>query len=95
MSDVVRQSDTYHAIAHRLGSWVERFVIAAYAAIEKEYDCERKLKSAKSKGVQENGKRLIRKPKLVLKMRLRFTMILAIFIAVLSVNSTYLIMRVI
>ena len=52
MGDVVRQSDTYHAIAHRLGSWVERFVIAAYAAIEKEYDCERKLKSAKSEGVQ-------------------------------------------
>jgi hypothetical protein len=53
IGDVVRQSDTYHAIAHRLGSWVERFLIAAYAAIEKEYDCERKLQSAKSKSVQE------------------------------------------
>lgn len=53
IGDVVRQSDTYHAIAHRLGSWVERFLNAAYAAIEKEYDCERKLKSAKSKAVQE------------------------------------------
>ena len=53
LGDVVRQSDTYHAIAHRLGSWVERFLMAAYAAIEKEYDGERKLKSAKSKAVQE------------------------------------------
>src|SRR5664280_502193 len=53
IGDVVRQSETYHAIAHRLGSWVERFLNAAYAAIEKEYDCERKLKSAKSKAVQE------------------------------------------
>lgn len=54
MRDVVRQSDTYHAIAHRLGSWVERFVITAYAAIKMEYDCERKLKSAQSEGVQAN-----------------------------------------
>ena len=53
MSEVVRQSDTYHAIAHRLGSWVERFLVAAYATIEKEYDCERKRHSAKSKAVQE------------------------------------------
>ncbi len=49
----VRQTDTYHAIAHRLGSWCGRLETAAYAALEKEYDVERKLKSAKSKGVQE------------------------------------------
>jgi len=49
----VRQSDTYHAIAHRLGSWGGRLETAAYAAIEKEYDEKRKLKSAKSKDVQE------------------------------------------
>jgi hypothetical protein len=53
MGDVVRQSDTYHAIAHRLGSWGGRLETAAYAAIEKEYDEKRKLKSAKSKDVQE------------------------------------------
>jgi len=35
------------AIAHRLGSWVERFLVAVYAAIKKEYDCERKLNPAK------------------------------------------------
>jgi hypothetical protein len=49
----VRQTDTYHAIAHRLGSWSGRLETAAYAAIEKEYDAARKLKSAKSNGVQE------------------------------------------
>src|SRR5450631_497676 len=63
MGDVVRQSDTYHAIAHRLGSWVERFLNAAYAAIEKEYDCERKLKSAKSKAVQEKRQAAYRQAK--------------------------------
>ncbi|MFA5920683.1 MAG: hypothetical protein WC856_05270 [Methylococcaceae bacterium] len=39
-------------LPHPLRMRNERFVIAAYAAIEKEYDCERKLKSAKSEGVQ-------------------------------------------
>ena len=29
MSDVVRQSDTYHAIAHQLGSWADRLEKAA------------------------------------------------------------------
>ena len=53
MNDKLRQSDTYHGIAHNLGSWVGRLETAAYAAIEKEYECARKLKSAKSKDVQE------------------------------------------
>jgi hypothetical protein len=48
MSDVIRQSDTYHAIAHQLGKWVERLEKTAYKAIDDEYECERKLKSAKS-----------------------------------------------
>jgi hypothetical protein len=33
MSDVVRQSDTYHAIAHQLGNWADRLEKAAYKAI--------------------------------------------------------------
>jgi hypothetical protein len=33
MSDVVRQSDTYHAIAHQLGSWADRLEKAAYKAM--------------------------------------------------------------
>ena len=41
MSDVVRQSDTYHAIAHLLGSWVVRLEKAAYKAIGVEHECEK------------------------------------------------------
>jgi hypothetical protein len=53
LSEVVRQSDTYHAIAHQLGSWADRLETAAYKAIGLEYECERKLDSAKSDQVQE------------------------------------------
>jgi hypothetical protein len=53
MSDVVRQSDTYHAIAHQLGNWLDRLEKAAYKAIGVEQECERKLDSAKSDRVQE------------------------------------------
>jgi hypothetical protein len=53
MSDVVRQSDTYHAIAHRLGSWSDHLEKAAYKAIAVENECERKLDSAKSERVLE------------------------------------------
>jgi len=53
MSDTVRQSDTYHAIAHQLGSWMDRLEKAAYKAIGVEYDCEKKLDSAKSDRVLE------------------------------------------
>jgi acyl-CoA-binding protein len=53
MSDVVRQSDTYHAIAHQLGSWMDRLEKAAYKAIGVEHECERKLVSAKSDKAKE------------------------------------------
>jgi len=53
LSDVVRQSDSYHAIAHQLGAWVDRLEKAAYKAIEEEYDCEIKFDSAKSEQVQK------------------------------------------
>jgi len=53
MRDGVRQSDTYHAIAHQLGSWAERLEKAAYQAIGLEHECERKLISAKSDRVRE------------------------------------------
>jgi len=55
LSEVVRQSDTYHAIAHQLGQWSNRLEDAAYKAIEVEHECERKLDSAKSDQMQ--GKR--------------------------------------
>ncbi len=53
MTDVVRQSDTYHAIAHQLGSWTDRLEKTAYKAIGEEQECEIKLDSAKSVRVQE------------------------------------------
>jgi hypothetical protein len=49
----IRQSDTYHAVPHNLGSWCHRLETSAYAAIECEYKAERKLKSAKTKDVQD------------------------------------------
>jgi hypothetical protein len=48
LPDVIRQSDTYHAIAHRLGMWVKILEVAAYSAIEKEDESYKKLHSAKS-----------------------------------------------
>ena len=53
MSDIVRQSDTYHAIAHQLGNWTNRLENAAYKAIAEEQEGERKLDAAKSDRVQE------------------------------------------
>jgi hypothetical protein len=48
LSSVVRQPDTYHAIAHRLGSWANRLETGAYKAIGVEHACEIKLASAKT-----------------------------------------------
>jgi hypothetical protein len=53
MSDVLRQSDTYHAIAHQLGHWADHLEKAAYKAIGVEHECARKLDSAKSDRVHE------------------------------------------
>ena len=51
LSDIVRQSDTYHAIAHALGLWVERLEKAAYGAIKKEYNCYKNFDHAQSEAV--------------------------------------------
>ena len=51
--DVIRQSDTFHGFAHRLGSWVDRLEKAAYKAIEREDDRWNRLQSAKSDAVKE------------------------------------------
>ena len=53
LSEVVRQSDTYHAIAHQLGQWPNRLEDLAYQAIATEQECERKWDSAKSDREQE------------------------------------------
>jgi len=48
LADIMRQPDTYHAIAHQLGNWANRLEGAAYKAIQKEFDCYDNLDSAKS-----------------------------------------------
>jgi len=53
MSDVVRQSDTYHAIAHQLGRWIHLLEAAAYKAITIEDKRKKLLDSAKNDGAKE------------------------------------------
>jgi ribosomal protein S6 len=48
LPDKIRQSDTYHAIAHQLGQWAIRLEKSAYRAIQLEDDCYKKLDSARS-----------------------------------------------
>ena len=47
-SGVMRQPDTFHAIAHRLGLWIERLEKSAYKAITEEYDRKKKIGSART-----------------------------------------------
>ena len=51
LGDIMRQPDTYHAIAHRLGLWIHYLESAAYKAIEDEDNYWNKLDSAKSNKV--------------------------------------------
>jgi len=51
--NVIRQSDTFHGFAHRLGAWVDRLEKAAYKDIEHEYDRLDRLQSAKSDAVKD------------------------------------------
>ena len=53
MSEVVRQSDTYHAIAHQLGRWLYLLEAAAYKAIAIEQERKRILDSAKTDPVHD------------------------------------------
>ncbi|MEA3357323.1 MAG: hypothetical protein U9Q67_02715 [Patescibacteria group bacterium] len=48
---LIRQPDTFHAVAHQLGIWEEHLGKAAYKAIEAEYDRERIINSARSEKV--------------------------------------------
>jgi hypothetical protein len=51
--NVIRQPDTYHAVAHQLGKWVKILEGASYRAIYEEYDLYDKLDSAKSYSAQK------------------------------------------
>lgn len=46
-----RQPDTFHAISHRLGKWVNSLEKSAYAAIAEEYHCLEVFESAKTEQV--------------------------------------------
>jgi hypothetical protein len=83
MTDKLRQSDTYHDIAHNLGIWVVHPEIAVFPAIEKEYEEKRKLKSAKNIDAQEEYKNLT---ELAEKAVTLYDDFLGIFTAVLSVR---------
>ena len=51
LSNIFRQPDTYHAIAHRLGTWVSKLENSAYAAIEAEDKILNTLDSARTDDV--------------------------------------------
>lgn len=51
LPDALRQSDTFHGIAHKLGLWVDRLEKSAYKSIEYEEDRKKRLYSAKSEDV--------------------------------------------
>ncbi len=48
LSDIDRQSDTFHAVAHRLGLYENRFFKSAYNLLELETKLEHKFDKAKS-----------------------------------------------
>ena len=48
---ISRQSDTFHAISHRLGKWVDSLEKSAYTAIAEEYHREEVFDSAKNENV--------------------------------------------
>ena len=48
MPDIDQQTDSFHAVAHRLGEYKRRYEIAAYYAIKAEYEAEAQYYKAKS-----------------------------------------------
>lgn len=48
LPQTVRQSDTFHAVSHRLGLWVERLETLAFKSIETEYECLRLFENSKT-----------------------------------------------
>ena len=51
--EINRQPDTFHAISHRLGKWVNSLEKAAYSAIAEEYRSEKVIDSAKNEAVMQ------------------------------------------
>ena len=48
-----RQPDTFHAVSHRLGKWVDILERSAYAAIAQEYQREHVFELAKTENVMQ------------------------------------------
>ncbi len=71
LGHTVRQSDTYHAIAHTLGHWVERFEKSAYKAIQEEYEREQKVQSAKSEQAKQKQQMLYQQAQTVCEEAIR------------------------
>jgi hypothetical protein len=46
--ELPRQSDTFHAISHRFGLYVERYEKAAFKAMSNEYDCMEAVERSKT-----------------------------------------------
>ena len=63
LSQVIRQSDTFHELAHRLGAWVDRLEKTAYTVIEYEEDRFNRLQSAKSDAVIKKKRKEYEKAK--------------------------------
>jgi len=51
--DINRQPDTFHAVSHRPGKWVDSLEKSAYAAIAEEYHCLEVFESAKTEQVMQ------------------------------------------
>lgn len=51
LPEIKRQPDTFHAVSHRLGKWVNSIENSAYAAIAEEYHCFEVFNSAKTEQV--------------------------------------------
>jgi hypothetical protein len=49
--EIASQSDTFHAVAHRLGLWSERLQRGAFKSINQEYESLRLLEVAKSEDI--------------------------------------------
>ena len=71
LANVIRQSDTFHGVAHRLGAWVDRLENAGYKAIEHEEDRFNRLQKAKSDEVMEKESKEYEEAKEKAEMRNR------------------------
>lgn len=74
--EIGTQSDTFHAVAHRLGLWSERLQKGAYKAISQEYECLRLVENAKSEEVLVERKKSTNRPIYRQLRRLHYTKIL-------------------